>query len=468
MNRLLLTFSVVFLFLSVSFVSGQNLLQNPGFEDWTGDSCHYWDTETTAFDLYQESGTVHSGTYSAKLILRSTSTQRFTQYVYPVNPGNDYEGSFWCYDNDLYGRTRLYIRWYDGSGSLISSFYSGYTTNSTDWQQLTAGPSAAPASAETAHFEIRMYDVSGFTDSAVFYVDDASFIDLGSGQPPETLTIYEIQGQATSSPWENSTVVTHGIVTGVFGSQFFIEEQPGGAWHGIYVYGSSTTPIRGDSIRVTGVVTEYNGMTEITGPLVDILASGATLPGPTVLPTGSVSVEDYESVLTMVENATCTNDSLGYGEWELDDNSGPVRVDDMGVSYVPDSGQIYTVTGPLMFSFSNFKMEPRDSNDIIEGGGISEISKITKEFTYYIFPTISSKSVRINLTANKSTHTEVSIFSITGRKITTLFSENLKKGEHIILWNGTTTSGEYVPSGIYFVKARMGEKTVTKKVSILR
>ncbi|MCK4396233.1 T9SS type A sorting domain-containing protein [candidate division WOR-3 bacterium] len=468
MNRLLLTFSVVFLFLSVSFVSGQNLLQNPGFEDWTGDSCHYWDTETTAFDLYQESGTIHSGTYSAKLILRSTSTQRFTQYVYPVNPGNDYEGSIWCYDNEPFGRARLYIRWYDGSGSWISSFFSSYSVDYTEWQQLTAGPSAAPAAAETAHVEIRLYSVGTPFDSAVFYVDDASFVDLGPGQPPETLTIYEIQGQATSSPWEDSSVVTYGIVTGVFGNHFFIEEQPGGAWHGIYVYGSSTTPNRGDSIRVTGVVTEYFGMTELTGPIVDVLSTGVTLPGPTVLPTGSVSVEDYESVLARVEDATCTNDSLGYGEWELDDNSGPVRVDDMGVSYVPDSGQIYTVIGPVMYSYGDFKMEPRDSNDIIEGGGISEISKITKEFTYYIFPTISSKSVRINLTANKSTHTEVSIFSITGRKITTLFSENLKKGEHTILWNGTTTSGEYVPSGIYFVKARMGEKTVTKKVSILR
>ena len=468
MNRLLLTFSVVFLFISVSFVSGQNLLQNPGFEDWTGDSCHYWVTETTGYDLFRESGTVHSGSYSAKLILRSTSTQKFVQYVAPINTGNNYEFSYWCFDNDSHGRARVCIRWYDGSGGFISGYYGDYSVDSTEWQELISGPQGAPSVAETAHVEIRLYDVGTPFDSAVIYVDDASFVDHGSGQPPETLTIYEIQGQTTSSPWEDSTVVTHGIVTGVFGSHFFIEEQPGGAWHGIYVYGSSTTPIRGDSIRVTGVVTEYFGMTELTGPIVDVLSTGATLPGPTVLPTGSVSVEDYESVLTRVENATCTNDSLGYGEWELDDGSGPVIIDDMGVTYVPDSGQIYTVTGPVMYSYGDFMMEPRDSNDIIEGGGISEISGNTKEFTYSVFPTISTKSVQINFTVNKAIHTEVSIFSITGRKIATLLSENLKKGEHTILWNGTTTSGEYVPSGIYFVKARMGEKTVTKKVSILR
>lgn len=280
MNRLLLTFSVVFLFISVSFVSGQNLLQNPGFEDWIDDStCQYWYTETSGIDAVKESGTVHSGSFSAKLILRSIDTQIFTQYVAPVNSGNDYQGSICFFDNDQYIRARLYIRWYDGSGSWISSFSSSYSVNSTEWQELTAGPSAAPASAETAHFEIRMYDVSGFTDSAIIYVDDASFIDLG---------------------------------------------------------------------------------------------------------------------------------------------------------------------------------------------GISEISGNTKEFTYSVFPTISTKSVQINFTVNKAIHTEVSIFSITGRKIATLLSENLKKGKHTILWKGTTTSGERVPSGIYFIKAQMGEKTETKKVSILR
>ena len=280
MNRLLLTFSVVFLFISVSFVSGQNLLQNPGFEVWIDDStCQYWYTETSGIDAVKESGTVHSGSFSAKLILRSIDTQIFTQYVVPVNSGNDYQGSIWFFDNDQYIRARLYIRWYDGSGSWISSFFSSYSVDSTEWQELNAGPSAAPASAETAHFEIRMYDVSGFTDSAVFYVDDASFIDLS---------------------------------------------------------------------------------------------------------------------------------------------------------------------------------------------GISEISEITKEFTYSVLPTISKKSIQINLTVNRSTLTEVSIFSITGRKITTLLSENLKPGKHTILWNGMATSGERVPSGIYFIKTRVGEKTVTKKVSILR
>ncbi len=464
MTRYILGLFSVFLFITTSNIWSQNLLQNPGFEDWTGDSAHYWDTETTGFDLYRESGTVHSGTYSAKLVLKSTYTQRLTQYVYPVNPGNDYEGSLICFDNEPFGRARLYIRWFDGSGQWISSFFSSYTSDSTGWQQLTAGPSFAPDSAETAHIEIRMYDVSGFTDSAFFYVDDASF--LGSGTPPETLTIYEIQGQTTSSPYKDSSVVTHGTVTGVFDNNFFIEEQPGGAWHGIYVHGSSTTPSRGDSVRVSGVVTEYFGMTELTGPVIDILANDVSIPGPTVLPTGSVSIEEYESAFVTVD-ATCTDDSLGYGEWELDDGSGPIIIDDMGVSFIPDLGEIYTVSGPVYFYY-DFKIEPRDSNDIIVGGGISETSISHNGLSLKVFPTFLTEKLCINIIVNHPTHTEVSVYSITGEKTATLLSKILKTGDHTISWNGKTSSGNNLPSGIYFIRVNTDSRIETEKVLILR
>jgi|GEM_PF-5240856 len=182
MRNALLILTLGLFLLPFSSVRGQNLLQNQGFENWLDDStCQYWYTETTGVDAHKESGTVHSGTLSAKLILRSTSTQRFTQYVAPINPGNEYEGTLYFFDNDPFIRARLYIRWFDGSGGWISTFWSSYSVDSAGWQELTAGPDSAPAAAETTHVEVRLYDVSGFTDSALIYVDDASFVDLTSG-----------------------------------------------------------------------------------------------------------------------------------------------------------------------------------------------------------------------------------------------------------------------------------------------
>jgi hypothetical protein len=453
------------LLLGVTLLSGQNLLQNPGFEVWIDDStCQDWYT-TYGVDAVKESTTIHGGSYSAKLFLTSTSTERFEQYYDgAVTPGNDYQFSFWAYDNDPYGRARVTIRWFDAGGGFISGAYGDYTTDSTEWQQINSWAQQAPASAESAHVEVRMYDVSGFTDSAVVYVDDAEFLDLGASTPPETLTIYEIQGQQTSSPYLDSAVVTYGIVTGVYGSNtFFIEEQPGGAWHGIYVYGSSTTPSRGDSVRVTATVDEYFGMTELVGPVVDILSSSAVLPGPTILTTGAVNNEDYESVLVRVVDAICTNDSLGNGEWEINDGSGSVVVDDMGVPYVPDSGQIYTVTGPVMYSFGDFKIEPRDSNDIIAGSAITEHPVMTHPFDLSLFPNITAKTVNIFLAINRSSHVEISLYTASGRKVTTLLSNFLEKGNHTLSWSTLT-----VPDGIYFIKVISEERTSTEKVTIIR
>jgi len=152
----------------------QNLLQNPGFESWTAGMPDYWVNETGGFDVVKDSNTVHGDSYSAKLILKSTTTQRFTQYVANISPGDGYEFSFYVYDNDPYGRARVVMRWYDGSGDLISGYYGDYSLDSTDWQQLKSGIQIAPPDAETLHVEIRLYDVAwGDTvDSAILYVDD--------------------------------------------------------------------------------------------------------------------------------------------------------------------------------------------------------------------------------------------------------------------------------------------------------
>jgi len=63
----------------------------------------------------------------------------------------------------------------------------------------------------------------------------------------------------------------------------------------------------------------------------------------------------------------CDNDDFGYGEWSLDDASGPVRVDDFIYDeFIPVLGTSYQVTGILYYSYGEFKILPRDENDIVE------------------------------------------------------------------------------------------------------
>ncbi len=178
------------------------------------------------------------------------------------------------------------------------------------------------------------------------------------------VTIYEIQGQQDVSPFEGQIVNTYGIVTGVFNGSYFIQDGEG-AWNGVYVYSTEDVAL-GDEIELTAEVDEYYELTELKNvSTFTVLSSGNMLPPASVLNTGEINDEAYEGVLVKVENAICTNDNLGYGEWELDDDSGPCVVDDMGVAYSPDIGLNYSVTGPLNYSFDFYKIEPRDENDIV-------------------------------------------------------------------------------------------------------
>jgi len=177
-------------------------------------------------------------------------------------------------------------------------------------------------------------------------------------------TIAEIQGTGDDSPLDGQMATTTGIVTAAGPVSYFLQDGTD-VRSGIYVFDSNFAPAVGDEITITGEVTEYFGLTELVNiTAFEVNSSGNPLPAPIVLSTAECNNEDYESMLVQVNAATCSNADLGFGEWELNDGSGPCAVDDVFFAYVPDEGVDYSVTGPLIYSFSAYKIEPRDANDI--------------------------------------------------------------------------------------------------------
>lgn len=185
--------------------------------------------------------------------------------------------------------------------------------------------------------------------------------------PPVTATIHDIQytmDPGGASPFEGLEVVTEGVVTGVFGNKVFIQDGTG-PWSGLYLYAPSPIPSVGDLVRVKGFVEEYFDLTEIGHADLWIIGSDS-VPDPEVLAPGDMNQEQWESVFVRAENVTVDNDDLGFGEWSVTDGSGTARVDDLGeYAYAPEAGNsLVYVQGPLYYSFSNFKIEPRGNGDI--------------------------------------------------------------------------------------------------------
>lgn len=179
----------------------------------------------------------------------------------------------------------------------------------------------------------------------------------------QDLSITAIQGMGSATPYNNQEVTTKGIVTATYSPGYFIQDGDS-AWSAIYVYDANNRPSLGDSIRLTATAVEYYNLTELTNLSgFQTINTGNPIPEPILIATGEAA-EKWESVLVKIENATCTNTDLGYGEWQVNDGSGALTISDMGIAYSPLLEVKYAITGPLNYSYNLFKIEPRDAADI--------------------------------------------------------------------------------------------------------
>lgn len=227
------------------------------------------------------------------------------------------------------------------------------------------------------------------------------FLLIASSLTINAQTIYEIQGQTANSPYDGLEITVKGIVTSTFSTGYFIQDGDT-AWTGLYIYDSGNSPALGDSVTLSGTVDEYYDMTEITNLTgFSTINTGNPIPEPIIITSGEAT-EAFESVFIRVEDAECTNPDLGYGEWELNDGSGPVAVDDMGVAFTPTQGVSYSVTGPLNYSYSAFKIEPRDINDI----EVAEALFFTEPLS---ISNIQETSVTLSWETNAASNTNIAI-----------------------------------------------------------
>ncbi len=187
------------------------------------------------------------------------------------------------------------------------------------------------------------------------------------GPEPTVVTIVEIQettDPSGDSPLLGDLVQTTGIVTGLYEDGFWIQDGSG-PWTGVFVRQSDPTVSRGDEVTVTGTVQENYGLTRLGNPTeVTVNSSDNTLPTAITVLTGDAGTEPYEGVLIEIIGATCINNDLGFGEWLIDDNTGPYRVDDEIYNANPQLFSGYDLKGIAHYAFNNYKLFPRDAADV--------------------------------------------------------------------------------------------------------
>lgn len=127
---------------------------------------------------------------------------------------------------------------------------------------------------------------------------------------PEAATIAEVQGDGAASPLVGKTVTVEGVITADYRSGGYngvTIQTPGadttpGVSDGVFVFGMPAVGAVGDLVRVTGAVSEYFGLTEITATdaaSVEVVTAGVGAPDAQPLPDTTVggAREALESML---------------------------------------------------------------------------------------------------------------------------------------------------------------------------
>ncbi len=241
----------------------------------------------------------------------------------------------------------------------------------------------------------------GTVSSAGRRVDGTSFAGCPSG-PAGPVEIFEIQGAGLATPFANFIVTTNdNVVTGVGTNGFFMQTPTGRSdgdpetSDGIFVFtGSAPAVAVGDQVDVTGIPSEFFGLTEIGGaPMVSVDSGGNPLPAPVKFDADTPSpdrpqpdneVERYEGMRVSF-SGIATGPTNQFGDTPVvattqrafrepgiehpglmglpvwDGNPEVFEIDPDGLG-LPDeilfSEQAVSATGPLGFAFGDYQVLP--------------------------------------------------------------------------------------------------------------
>jgi phosphatidylserine/phosphatidylglycerophosphate/cardiolipin synthase-like enzyme len=184
-----------------------------------------------------------------------------------------------------------------------------------------------------------------------------------------SLTIRDVQyttDPSGRSPLVGSSVTLYGKVTGVFPELrgFFIQDGMC-AWCGIFVYAGSSMPSLNlwDSVRVSGIVQEYQNSTEIDASSITVLGSGSPI-NPLIITVSDIA-ESLEGVLVSFEGKVSDHWINRYGDFKLKGNGGNVRVMNFSrYRYLAFLGDSLGITGIVHQDNIGYKVAPRGDIDI--------------------------------------------------------------------------------------------------------
>lgn len=277
-----------------------------------------------------------------------------------------------------------------------------------------------------------------------------------------------------------------------------------GPWSGIWVAGLAGDELRkGQDVTISGLIREINSHTAIDS-VTQLVVNSTNNPEPEaqLLTTGEIggktkgtlSAEKWEGVLIRFDSVMVTNENAdgnpgpggggnsNFGEILINDGTGDLRLETQEgphpyhnnwTATLPPHKTIglkvgdkfTTIKGILFFSFSNYKIVPRKSDDFIGYQTNVETEILPDKFLLkQNYPNPFNPSTVIEYNLPESATVTLKIYDLMGREVKTLVNgEYQNKGLYKYFLNAYDLS-----SGVYFYQLKTDKYSETKKMVLIR
>lgn len=270
-------------------------------------------------------------------------------------------------------------------------------------------------------------------------------------------------------------------------------------WSGLWLVGPDSIMLKmkiGDSVVVTGSITEFNDVTELFGiTKARVVSSGKPIPSPVKLKTerfgdaasnGNIDAEPYEGMLVQFDSVTVTSIDPVFSDvteyWVSNSSQSIIVRRDGKNSYsnvIADTGIGLTVVkvgdkfasliGVLHYSFGRYKVVPRTNADFIGfspllGVSINHENTLPKAYALdQNYPNPFNPSTTLRYSLLNAGPVTLTIYNVLGQEVATLVNEYQTSGTYSVKFDASTLS-----SGMYLYRISSGNFVQVKKMLLVK
>ncbi|MDI6802433.1 MAG: T9SS type A sorting domain-containing protein [Bacteroidota bacterium] len=327
-------------------------------------------------------------------------------------------------------------------------------------------------------------------------IRDIQYSPFSHGRGPLTGAIATASGIITADTTQLG-LSPYGPFT-AYGTNVWYLQTGKDPWNGIWI--SSVEPTMGhvnlgDSVTVTGIVSELNEVTNLYAISdVQVHSSGNPIPTPSSIPckdigfgvsNGTPSAEKWEGMLVQLNNLTVTNiypTFVDPTEYEVSDGTGSVIIRRDGknnISNVPGDtvggfnfrilnvgDKISYIQGILHFSARRYKLVPRTNSDFGVITSVQEVPNASLPTQYQLtnnYPNPFNPTTVIEYALPREEFVTLKIYNIIGQEVAILKNEVQKAGTYRVNFDGSKLA-----SGVYFYRLQTSSFTQIKKMALVK